>query len=306
MDEKKKEQPDNNVDKNDKPLTDPIVPKVKEKAQNPIKEESKPKTPEQQTQTVKKEDTKAITEAKKQPLTTADKIAFAGLVVNIILAVFTYLLFREATNSTKTANEAVAEARRSNSISEKNYALAKDAFDESKKSGQEATQLANKSLETQIGSLKENQKQFSISNEPFLSIASSNIELFEVGKPLLSKIKIENLGNYPCKVIECKTIITIRIVPTDFKEVFKIEPSYSDILNKYILHDNPVPSPFGTIIPLNENQVTMVKEANYFVFLTGYIKYQNIISKKIKTYKFQLKMKPGYETENIINENVDN
>ncbi|TAM97802.1 MAG: hypothetical protein EPN39_10515 [Chitinophagaceae bacterium] len=305
MDDKKKEHPDNKVDKNKKPLTKPVVPKVKDKADNPFKEEPKSKTPEQQNQTVKKEDKKVVIENKKQSVTTADKIAFAGLIVNVLLAVFTYLLFREATNSTKTANEAVAEARRSNSISEINYALAKDAFDESKKSGQEATQLANKSLETQIGTLKENQKQFNISNEPFLSIASSNIELFEVGKPLLTKIKIENLGNYPCKVIECKTIITIRLVPPDFKEVYKIQPSYSDILNIYILHDNPVPSPFGTTVPLNENQVMIVKKDNYFVFLTGYIKYQNIISKKIKTYKFQLKMKPGYETENIINENVD-
>lgn len=306
MDENNKEQSCNNIEKNEKPLMKPIVPIGETNPDNPVLEEIKTKTPEQQSQIVNQDCTKHFIEAKKQHISTADGIAFTGLLVNIILAIFTYFLFREATISTKTANDAVAEARRSNTISEKNYALARDAFEESKKSGQEANQLASKFLETQIGILKENQKQFNISNEPYLSIANPNVELFEVGKTVLSKIQIVNLGNYPCKVIECKTVIAIRITAPDFKEVYRIEPTYTDLLNKYILRDNPVPSVFGTNVPLNENQLLAVKTANYFVFLTGFIRYKNIISNQVKTYKFQLKMKPGYETENIINENIDN
>ncbi|OQB62264.1 MAG: hypothetical protein BWX95_01526 [Bacteroidetes bacterium ADurb.Bin141] len=306
MEEIKQQQPDNNLDKVEKPLPDTQIEVVEKKVATAPQEKLSTADTQQKTQPIDTINPEAIIkETKKTKIVTTDVIAIGGLFVNILLAIFTYLLFKEATSSTKIATDAVEEARRSNSISEKNYQLAKVAFEESKKSGQEATQLANKTLETQIGTLKENQKQFNISNEPLLSIVNSNIELLEAGKPLLSKVQVINLGNYPCKVIECKTVITIRIAAPNFKEVYQVESTYSDILNKYILRDNPVPSPFETSLPLNENQVLMVKTGDYFVYMTGFIRYKNIISNKIKTYKFQLKMKPGYETENIINENID-
>ncbi|MBX9734326.1 MAG: hypothetical protein K2X37_09715 [Chitinophagaceae bacterium] len=278
MGEIKQQQPDNNHDRVEKPLPETQIEVVENKVNAAPQEKVSAENTQQQAQPIETINPGAvIKETKKNKIATADKIAILGLIVNIVLAVFTYLLFKEATNSTKIATDAFQEARRSNSISEKNYQLAKDAFEESQKTGQQATQLANKSLETQIGTLKENQKQFSISNEPFLSIASANIELFEVGKPLLSKIKIENLGNYPCKVIDCKTIITIRIIPPEFKEVFKIAPSYNDILNKYILHDNPVPSPFGTTIPLNENQVAVVSSPFLVQFKSRIFSFHSLI-----------------------------
>jgi len=307
VEEIKQEQPENNLDKVKKPLPDIQIEVVENKVDEAPHEKVSTANTQQQTQhieTIKPE--AIIKETKKTKIITADKIAIFGLIVNIVLAVFTYLLFKEATSSTKIATDAVQEAKRSNSISEKNYQLAKDAFEESKKLGQEASRIADKSLNIQINTLKENQQQFKIGNEPFLNIASSNIEVFEVNKPLLSKMKVENLGKYPCKVIECKTVSAIRITPPSFNDVFTIAPNYSDILNKYILNDNAVPSPFGTNVLINERQIEAVNKANYFIYTTGYIKYKNIITNKIKTYKFQLKMKPGYETENIINENFDN
>lgn len=307
MEEIKQQQPENNLDKVEKPLPDTQIEVVENKADATPEDKESTADTHQQAQPIETINPEAvIAETKKTKIVTADKIAIFGLIVNIVLAVFTYLLFKEATSSTKIATDAVQEARRSNSISEKNYQLAKDAFEESKKSGQEASRIADKSLNTQINSLKENQQQFKIGNEPYLNIASSSIEVFENGKPLLTKIKVENLGKYPCKVIDCKTIITIRITAPPFNELNNIAHDYSDILNKYILNDNPVPSPFGTTVPINENQINAVSKSNYFIFLTGYIKYKNIITNKIKTYKFQLKMKPGYETENVINENIDN
>ncbi len=307
MEEIKQLQPENNLDKVEKPLPDIQIEAVGNKVDAVPHEKVSTTDTQQQTQPIETINPEAVIErTKKTKIATADKIATFGLIVNIVLAVFTYLLFKEATSSTKIAIDAVQEARRSNSISEKNYQLAREAFEESKKSGQEVSRIAEKSLNTQINSLKENQQQFKIGNEPYLNIASSSIEVFENGKPLLAKIKVENLGKYPCKVIDCKTIITIRIAAPPFNELNSIAHDYSDILNKYILNDNPVPSPFGTTVPINENQINAVSKSNYFIFLTGYIKYKNIITNKIKTYKFQLKMKPGYETENVINENIDN
>lgn len=307
MEEIKQELPDNILDKNEQPLLGTQKELVASEVDKTPPEEVNTSNTLQDNQQVEKINTETIIEEnKKTKIATADKIAFWGLFINVVLAIFTYLLFKEATSSTKIANDAVKEARRSNSISENNYKLAKQAFDESKKSGEEAAKIANKSIETQVNSIKENQKQFQIGNEPYLNIASSNIEVFELGKPALIKIKVENLGKYPCKVIDCKTIIAIRISNPPLNELNNIAHHYSDILNKYILNDNPVPSPFGTTVPLNENQINAVIKSNYFIFLTGYIKYKNIISNKIKTYSFQLKMKPGYETENVVNENLDN
>ena len=307
MEEIKKEQPVNNLNKAETPLLDTQKEVVENKSDATTQEKINTTDIQQETQLIKSVYSKSVIDKKKNTkIVTTDRIAIFGLTINIILAVFTYLLFKEATSSTKTATDAVQEARRSNSISEKNYALAKEAFEESKKSEQESSKFANKYLSTQINSLKENQQQFKIGNEPYLNIGSSSIEVFENGKPLLTKIKLENLGKYPCKVINCKTIITIRIIAPPFNEINNMSHDYSDILNKYILNGNSVPSPFWSTVPINENQINAVSKSNYFIFLTGYIKYKNIITNQIKTYKFQLKMKPGYETENVINENIDN
>lgn len=236
----------------------------------------------------------------------SDALHLIGVVVNIILAALTYLLFTEATRSSKIANDAVQEAKRSNTISEKNYELAKKAFEESKKSGEQTTKIADESLRMQVSSLNEIQKQFKLTNEPYLNLASSSIQLFESGKPLITKLNIENLGKYPCKVIECRTIITIKVMPPEFNELNKSIHNYTDLLNKYIINEKPIISPFSTTVPISENQFNMVTKSTWFIYFTGFIKYKNIITNKIKTYKFQLKMKPNYETENIINENIEN
>ena len=307
MDKIDQQQLDSNLNNVEKPLHNTQIHGVEKKIDPAPHEKIISDDTQQQTQpidTIKPEN--VCKERKKAKIVTAYITTIGALVVNIVMTGLTYCLFKEATSSTKIATDAVVEARRSNSISEKNYQLAKEAFEESKKSGQNATQIATKSLETQIVTLKEYQKQFDISNDPFLSNANSNIEIFETGKPILAKIQIINLGNYPCKVIDSKIVTAIRKAAPKFNDVYRFEPTYSDIINKYILRDNPVPSLFGTIVPLNENQFMVVKTGDYSVYLTGFIRYKNIISNKIKTYKFQLKMKPGYETENIINENIDN
>lgn len=303
MEQLNQQQPDNNLDKVEKPLSDIQIEVVENKVVATLQEKVSTEDTQQQVQQIQTINSEVvIKERKKTKIIIADKIAISGLFINIVLAVFTFLLFKEATSSTKIATDAVEEARRSNSISEKNYKLAKDAFEESKKSAA----IANKTNETQINSIKENQKQFKVGNEPYLSIYSPKIEKFEIGQPILTRFEIENLGKYPCKITEAKVVTAIRISPPKFEDVFTNDPNYSDIINKYVVNGVKLSAPFGTTLGAKDNQIIGVKNGAYFIYLTGYIKYKNLISNKIKTYKFQLKMKDGYETENIINENFEN
>src|SRR5437868_5264523 len=54
----------------------------------------------------------------KRPQITANKIAIWGLVISLVLAIVTYLLFRKTIDSNKTATDALEESRRANDISE--------------------------------------------------------------------------------------------------------------------------------------------------------------------------------------------
>ncbi len=157
-------------------------------------------------------------------------------------------------------------------------------------------------IQNQRNAIKESKHQFEILNASFLSLTNSEIEVAKAGKPLQTRLKVENLGRYPCKIVSCKIITSVRISPPAFAEIYRVAPDYTDIINKYILHDNPLPSSFRTRQILNLRQEKLIKNTtNYFVYLTGFIKYKDLITNNIKMYGFQLKMKPGYETQYVIN-----
>ena len=99
-------------------------------------------------------------------------VAIIGLVVNIVLIFFTYKLWKEAINASQTANKALEqasnaansakasadEAHIANGISDKNYYLSERSFESGK-------ELSNKSLNAQINSIKETQKEFEAINQ---------------------------------------------------------------------------------------------------------------------------------------------
>lgn len=232
------------------------------------------------------------------------------VIVTVVLAFATYMLYREATNqsgiskqaaeaATKAANQAVA----SNKTAEDNYKLAKQTSEKNESATKKTIDLQKESFQAQINSLKNEQKKFELINNAYLQIPEANIGIFEAGKQLIIKFKISNLGNYPAKIIDFKSIVNTKIVPPPFKDVLKEGKSPLNVINKYVIKGTDISAAIYTETTMSENQIIAVKTLNYEIYFTGFIRFKNMITGKTWRYEFQLDMKPGYENGYIINDN---
>ena len=138
-----------------------------------------------------------IPQDENRPQKRANLIAWIGLSVNAILAFFTYMLFLKTQEANKTSSDAlketkiaVAEAKRANDIAEDNYELAKQ-------SSLNGDSISAQTIKNQIMALKETQKEFRISNEPYLQILAPQFKELIDDKNLTVKYVLKNYGQLP-------------------------------------------------------------------------------------------------------------
>jgi len=205
--------------------------------------------------------------------------------------IFTGGLYYSATKDSKTASNAAT-------IADSTFKATKRYNDSSLKI-QERVFKSNdsnskKSLKAQIASLKETQKDFGITNEPYLEITKAYIDTFVVGKFVYVNYIINNLGNYPVKIIGSKAYTAVR--KTDpFKESSNKQSAFNNlrIINQYVIKENEMG--YSDISPmiLTQGNYNAITKYGYFFWFFGNIEYINLITKKKKEYRFSIKMVPN-------------
>lgn len=162
-----------------------------------------------------------------------------------------------------------------------------------------------KSLEAQINSLKETHRQFDASNEPYIQVKDPTIVEFNPGVPISVNMHFVNLGNYPVHVLSSATFISTSISPPKINDL-KWSSHRFDNFNAYIVKESPISFSNRDPRPLDESRYRAVVEGKYFIYYSGMLIYQNLITKKIKRYKFILKLTPEQFVEYVYNENTTN
>jgi len=236
-----------------------------------------------------------------------------AIAINATLAWYTARLYKQATSqsesariSANAARDAVAQYRRANDF-------AKEAFDINNQTSAQNLSLGERSLQTQIGSVKTTEKDFEIANTPFLQVYCT-VDTVREGKPMRLKVKLENYGNYPAKIIDYKQ--TAGAFPQDSIEDFqKIQVYYhgkndtTPFLNQYIVKGDPYEGSIGgdSTNTLTKDQMQCVEKNKMIMYYIGYFRYQNLVTKHIRLYKFRLEMefKTGEKGEFRVNDNID-
>lgn len=163
-----------------------------------------------------------------------------------------------------------------------------------------ATTASIKSAEVADSTLKVTKNLFEVQNEPYLQVDNFKIDTFNT-KEIKYKLVLKNLGNYPVKIVECIFINTIRKSPPSFDSIPK--GSYPWLINKYIVKDNDFIEQMN--FPLSEGNFWAINTPDFFLYTMGIIKYQNLVTKTVKSYKFQIQSQPATSNYNLylINEN---
>jgi len=242
------------------------------------------------------DDGTASTAAKK-----ANNISIISVIVNgilmictVILAVYAIVQAKSSQSAATIAQNTLTETKRFNkeTFRRQDSTNKAQAKSDSEKFKRDTTQfgLQKRTQEAQINAFKETEKEFQISNSPFLQISIEFVGAIEVGKPVDITIKIENLGSYPAKIINSITGATTRNSPPDLNMLGKYTQTTVPN-NSYISNKNPITNNIPGIIPsISLAQYEMVNQGKWFLYVGGKIKYINLANGKIKEYKYCVKM----------------
>jgi hypothetical protein len=214
-------------------------------------------------------------------------------ILNAILATFTALLFYQTKTSTNAAVEAASEAKRAN-----DHTIYKDSIGHIEDSSTAIIQrikdsltidIAQRSLQTQIGTTEEAQKQFILINRPLLQVANLRFSDISDDKILTFEWDIENLGSQPAILLTKATRTAILSAPPE-SLLSNILPSpekfKTDTLNYYV-KNRPVNMVFLGNHPWGEF-ISGIRNGSLFLYFFVKLTYQNIITGEISEYRFCL------------------
>lgn len=305
MDEKQQDATPNNSDGTiipptstteyvDEPTTD--IPKT-DTSQNNNKEINK--EPIQVTVNIPKDENRAAT--------TANKIAIFGLFINLILAVFTYLLFRKTVEANETskhslteAQKAVDQAKRANDIAEANFKLAQISSVSSDSISNINLDLTKKSVTTQIASIEKSQKEFELENRPLVQIADIKIDSIGADKESVVSFKIVNMGKFPATVTYGKFNLSVGKKELSMQEIDKkIKDLEWEEINTPISKETTI----GQIMrgrPLSDFENKKYQDGEGFIFLIGEIKYVSFGTKNTYSTTFVFRVNKIRDKQNVV------
>ncbi len=227
--------------------------------------------------------------AQKEKWKISDKIALLTVLVNAAMLLATYRLFQEAHSTTQVAKETLdstkaytkrAEGiRRSERTDDKTSQRKKDILDSLTFNEQ------RRSVNAQIKSLQDNEKNFEIDNRAYLQ-AEHFDTLSLLRPPPNIAFVITNAGKQPVKILKAASIFALAIANAfDYKSVFpkqfKVgqDNSYVTASTPYVTSitvENPIPYYYGNDI----------KSGFYSFYIEGRYLYQNLGNGKVYLYKF--------------------
>ena len=244
-----------------------------------------------------------------------------SLLIQGVLAFFTYQLWGQATTQSKAAIKAADAAIKADSIyiatlkwdSTKNaQASVSDSLKYVKRFNLDSTSFQGQ-IKTMKGTLGETKNEFAIENRPYLQITHPRMDTFAIGRPMKIKYNIENLGGYPAKILAYKEYANGNTQPTTDQEIKRVDEELNKfdssrfLLNRYIIRGTPLEVEYADTAGFTEAQYKLVKTTKQIMYFVGYFRYQNLITKQERIYKYRIEIecKLGGFADFKYNENDD-
>jgi len=164
--------------------------------------------------------------------------------------------------------------------------------------------IAQKSLQTQISSIKETQKEFEIESRPVIQVTNLKLDSLGIGVKTLIKFSVSNLGRFPAKILNSKG--RLYFMENNIKNVIQsrdgfINTSYNVAISN--AYDLPVTV---TGVPLPENIYNNYVEGRGSFYLQGEYAYTSIATGETFLYRFTYKIsnKTAFNVVGIQNEDI--
>jgi hypothetical protein len=240
-------------------------------------------------------------------------IAGIGLLLSMILGYVTYQLFLKTIEANEISANALKEAKRANDETERtnrrNYI--RDTINDRAQEEKDRfnMEIGRQSLQAQINSIKETQRQFTVSNMPFLEVTDCIIPIFQINKNPVVRFKIVNQGKMPAEIISGRfdEYFTNNRNQNIEKKIKNLgEKAYNGI-NGYVTQS------FKEITyirpaPMDDFTYNACMFRNWVMLLVGQIKYFNVVDGTKRVLEFGVYINPaaknGYEMVYLKNKNT--
>jgi len=258
-------------------------------------------------------------ESKDRPAIIANLISVIGLIVNIVLAGFTYMLFQKTVEANKTSSASLSEARNAvkaaenaNAISQLNYELAAQSSLSSDATSKANFQLAKRALDAQIlyskradsnylksinvatdaldvskSNLERTQKFFEIENKAYLLLSNVKMDSFIVDKRQQITINVKNYGKLPV-LIEYSLTGFLFDTAANIKKL-QYPPENIKYHNFYLPAGSDIALPYASFIVEPLMYQALTKQV-IFAFVYGEVIYVDVAANKRYSYTFCLRL----------------
>ncbi len=211
-----------------------------------------------------------------------------GIVVNAVLCLLTLATFWVTRDSVSVAKDALEDSRKKDSVAASKQIII-DSFENIERTQRDikdslTIDLANRSLQTQITSIKETQKEFEIESRPLVQIVDFNIDSIGIDVNTVAKWNIANLGKFPARILSTKTVFMY----DDNRSVEymkRLKQGNEIIVNFSISNEAKIPITISGVFH-NEERFNRYREGKSFFYLFGEYKYESFVTKKRFLYSF--------------------
>ncbi len=212
------------------------------------------------------------------------------LIVEIIIAGFTIILVFVTLGQSKTQVQALAVADSANKISA--LALAdnrrqnrdRDSTDSISSLKQDIkdsfnADFSDKSLKTQVQSIKETERRFNIESRPIANVMDLKIDSLGNGQSSLITFKLYNTGKFPAtiKYIRTKSVLDVKLSKNEVEK--KIPHGEIRTVNHSLPHMAYIPQKMTGIV-LPEFYFELLKKGERFIYILIEINYENFVNKE--------------------------
>jgi hypothetical protein len=224
----------------------------------------------------------------------ANKIAWLSMLINAGLLVLTLAAIWYTSKSVNIAAAALQMSKANDSLSSLRMQTADsinaDIIKANKIRDSISLRLSEASIQSQLKSINEAQKQFAIEHEPFLQVSDVKVQPFDEDSVVSIEVELENLTKVPVKIMGSHDTMVIagRSVPERKLRSHKIEISDHHL---YVTDNSAATMIFQPVtLPITLDDFYTKMNNGKDLYFLAVIKYQNLSNEKLKFYRFFLKI----------------
>ncbi len=182
--------------------------------------------------------------------------------------------------------------------------ISKNALDSSRADDRRNFELGQQSYNSQSKAYQESAKQYITERTPYLQASDFEVHQGAIGQNPNGTYVLSNISSTPVKIIETSTVLYL----------FQKEPTIDSfafkklLMNRYVIKETPADIKWSLDTPLSETNHKLIFENGWYLYAARSIRYRNLITGKIRVYKFVFKFKPIVDNpvyDLIYSENFD-